>query len=661
MKKMYNPLTIFIVTSAFILSACGSNGGGGGRTPKEGTALYRSYQLADNVEKIPTTKDIYGNNNGGVRNIAVKKNAVRDETDPSEDVIRFPAYDCYYDQLWSAIDGGIESAKETKNYVVTHIYSFNTWIRGTGNINYRLNYDANRDAAIIETMIEQSDTEYSYTNIYTTYDEKGRMLIDSVGYFIRYQNNEIKIINKSSVSYVEGLYWDYTQLETQEDFGEAGIVYHYVIHADLTKEEKEITQIQLSEVLRRDGSIEDVDARPSIQMTTEHLNYVTNNDINGNMLANIYDKKGYNYIQGHTSGYTPEGCWTDVTIPLYRLTGYDKIENHYEGDDWGNGTRYVTIGNKRYGGQDYEYNGLRWRVNEMVFGPGVEPAITINLNYLDYSEREAAQLIRDFLSSIGLSYKEDYLDEAFHLELNKVAICEEREAFGKKNYLYITIEEFNILYEHYDLGNYTVKDLREYLNAEKIDINQQVEDDGYYSVVSSSATGSYTFDQENEKLSIGEVTLNVEKNALLNKDTDYVGVVALKSGRDIIVIKESDPVHFDGVNDINVTIPASNFDIKELPANNDDSFEVVAYLAIKDGENLSRCSSASPISYVGEEVEYLISVYDSREHEQEEDPMYMGEYIEREYFSIINSTGKYFNKHYFTTEYVADVPNEPDE
>lgn len=650
MKNTHRVFGLLVVMSTFLLGACGSNNSGGGEKAKEGTALYRSYQLANNVEKLPNTTDIYGSDNAK-RSGPMRKNAVSDETNPSDDVTKYPAYNSYYSALWDAIDGQVEEAKETKNFVISNIYCFNTWVRGSGGTDYRLNYDANRDAATIETMFEESEEAYSYTNTYASYDEEGRMLIDSVSYCLSVQDNEIRIIGKNAVSYVEGLYWDFTQLERQDEFGEGGIVHNYVIHADLTQEEKEITQIHLYRVFGNDGSIADMEARPSIQTSTEYLNFVVDNDSNGNISSHIYDKKGYNYLQGDGMG--------SVFIPLYRLSGYDKIENRYEGDDWANGERYLTIGGQTYGGQKYDYNGLRWRVSSMVSGPSVEPALQIIFHYADYNETQAAQLIRDFLSSLDLAYKEDHLDEAFHLEMNKKTLCEEREAFGKKNYLYVSLEEFNDLYERYDLGDFTMEDLRAYQAATKVSIENQLQDDGYYSVVSSSAVGSYAFDQENETISIGQVALTAEKNALFNKDTDYVGVVALKSGRDIIVLNESDPVQFDGVNDIEATIPASSFDIKELPANNDEAFEVVAYLALKNDGVLARCSSVSPISYTGEEVEYLISTYDTRDHEQEDQPGEgYGDYIKKEYFSIVNSEGKHLNKHYFTTESVPFLPDE---
>ena len=649
MKNKQIVFGLLIVMSTFLLGACGSNNGGGGKKAKEGTALYRSYQLANNVEKLPNTTYIYGRDNAK-RSGPMRKNAVSDETNPNDDVIRNPAYDCYYLDLWETIDGQVEDAKETKNFVVSKIYCFNTWVRGSGGTDYRLNYDTNRDAAIIETMFEESEEAYHYTNTYASYDEEGRMLIDSVSYNLSVQDNKIRIIDKNSVSYVEGLYWDFTSLERQDDFGEGGIIHNYVIHADLTKEKKEITQIHQYRVFRSDGSIADMEAHPSIQTSTEHLNIVVDSDGNGSISSHIYDKKGYNYLEGHGMG--------SVLIPLYRLSGYDKIENRYEGDDWANGKRYLTIGGQTYGGQKYDYNGLHWRVSAMIAGTSVEPALEISFHYADYNETQAAQLIRDFLSSLGLAYKEDHLDEVFHLEMNKRTLCEEREAFGKKNFLYVSLEEFNDLYERYDLGDFTMLDLRAYQDAEKVSIKNQPQDDGYYSVVSSSAAGSYVFDQENETISINQVTLKVEKNALLNKDTDYVGVVALKSGRDIIVLNESDPVQFDGVNDIETTIPASSFDIKELPANNDETFEVVAYLALKNDGVLTRCSNVSPISYTGEEVEYLISTYDTRDHKQEDQPVEdYGGYIKKEYFSIVNSEGKHLNKHYFTTEFVPVLPD----
>ena len=650
MKKMYKHFTLLIAISSLLLSACGNKNNNNNK-PIEGTVLYRSYQLADNIENLPSTKDIYDNPVDESRLMDLKRGAIRDETYPIDDVNRFPAYHSYYSALWESIEGLVNDSKNIKNYVIKNIYSLNTWITSPSGENHRLNYDVNKDAAIIETMFEESESAFSYRYIYTTYDEDGRMLIDSVWYAIRYENNQLRIVNKDSVSYVEGLYWDFTQLETQREVGLGGVVYNYVIHADLTKQEKEITQIRLQRVYKGDGSIDYVNVNPSIQTTTEHLNFVTNNDNDGNMDANMYDKKGFNYIQAHSS---IEGQ-ASISIPLYRLEGFDKVENHYRGDDIANGIRYFTVGNNTYGGERYEYNGLNWFVDGMTFGPGIEPAITIELNYSNYTEGEAAQLIRDFLSSIGLHYKEDYLNEAFHLELNKKQMCEEREAFGKKNYLYITEEEFNTLYEHYDFNNYTVKDLQDYLDAEKVDLKKQTKDEEYYSLVNSNATGSYTFDLDNEKLSIGEVTLNVEKSALLDRDIDYIGVVALKSGREIITLQESDVVHFDGANDITTTIPVSSYNIKDLPSNNDESFEVVVYLAIKDDNNLSRCSSVSPVSYVGEAVEYIISTYDSRNHKEENQNEENKDYIIKEYFSIVRNNGKAFNKHYFRIETTSNL------
>ena len=57
---MYKHFTLLITLSSLLLSAHGNKNNNNNK-PKEGTILYRSYQLADNIENLPSTKDIYDN------------------------------------------------------------------------------------------------------------------------------------------------------------------------------------------------------------------------------------------------------------------------------------------------------------------------------------------------------------------------------------------------------------------------------------------------------------------------------------------------------------------------------------------------------------------------------------------------------------------------
>ena len=684
MKKIYKPLIMLMSMSLFLLGSCGSTNNGGKNedssdkptdetpynppiddnpgkeddeggednkpTVKEGTILYRSYQLAENVEKIPSAQEVYGVSDSQSNVKKIREINVSDETNPSDEVLEVPAYRAYYNELWNGIDGQISYAKYIKDFVITNIYCLDTWVKQNEYTCYRLNYDVNKDAAIIEIVeSNESDDRYSYSNIYTTYDEQGRMLIDYVNYYFYIQNNEMMVISKSTISYVENLYWDFTCYEWQDDFGDYGIIFNYVIHANLAKEETEITQISSSQVLNEDGSAQITDNRASIQSAYGHLTSVNEATING-IETSIYDKDGYNYFHG-VSNKDDNGA--NISIPLYRLSGYSKIENRYIDNDFYNGERYLTVGEETYRGERYNYQGVEWYVSSMVSGISVEPAISFYLNYSKYNENETVSLIKGLLSSIGLSFKEDYLSEAIHLEYCKKQICEQREAFGKKNFLEISKDEFDVIYEHYDIGYYDIDMLNEYKNAVKIDIDKQVQDDGYYSLINSASSGSYSFNKENEKINISEININVTKNVLLNKDTDYVGVLALKSGRNIVVVKESDTIHFDGANDINVTIDEASFDIKDLPADNDESFELVAYLAIKKGETLSRCSNVSSIAYADEDYTHLISEFNSYEnsgdyHFDGQGPV---EYqILKEFVSFTKNGDTTLIKHYFTTE-----------
>ena len=125
MKKIYKPLIMLMSMSLFLLGSCGSTNNGGKNegssdkptdetpynppiddnpgkeddeggeenkpTVKEGTILYRSYQLAENVEKIPSAQEVYGVSDSQSNVKKIREINVSDETNPSDEVLEVPA------------------------------------------------------------------------------------------------------------------------------------------------------------------------------------------------------------------------------------------------------------------------------------------------------------------------------------------------------------------------------------------------------------------------------------------------------------------------------------------------------------------------------------------------------------------------------------------
>ena len=587
--------------------------------PKNGL-LDRARQLAENIDKMPKVESLYVADSASLK---ARKNAeIIDETNPSQDVLEHPALNVYYEDTWNFIDNQINNGISIKNEAVARVFMLNQWVMERKEPSYqaglKLTYDANLDAALVEQM-RVYDTEqrgvqgkdYDYVRICSFFGPSGEANVDYLWTcaFLPDGESELQLGNKLMISFRENAYWDVTLSET-DPFSETETIYiKTIIHADLSKEEREVTQVQKVTIVEEGRPIQN-DIRPAIQTVGENLISVV--EMQGDMTATcyLYNREGYAYLISNQDLSNPGRM---ISIPLYRLTGYDRIENHYEGDDEMNGTRYLIVGDQVYGGNEqYDYQGCEWFIDAQASGVTAEPVIRISLRRDQATIENAPNFIRELLASIGLSPKEDLLEEAIRLEFGKMDVCENREALGKVGYRSVTDEEFDSIFERYDVVKIGEETFFEYDQAEKIMRNQQTTDTTPYRIIDSTAVGAFSYDEEAQELAIGETSIEVPATPFLSKNTQYKGVVALKSSRSLIPVATSDVVEFDGTNDMSVTIPASRFPVIDIPFLGEEAFELVAYLALVGGngesETLMRITAADYLSYEGEDIDCVLTV-----------------------------------------------------
>ena len=520
--------------------------------------LLRSINLANNIDKLPKSKEAMLKSNKNVR-----RN--KDVTARPEEVAKYPALNSYYESLWNYIDGTIEDVKERKNRAVSIIDEFDKWIAAPEG-DFKLSYDLSSDTTTIS--YGYIDVEgFQYLTARSTYDEQNRMMISFYLGYYSLVNNQIVLRDGLSVSYVENLCWDVSRnegaiLPTGENY------YHqYLIHADLTKDNREVTQ------LYRLVGIDAFESNITSTVQTSGNKTTTISDMYGN---NIYDTTGYNLAMGTRS---------HLDIALYQLSGYSRIELD---DSIEHHPKYtMTTSSGVYEGDvPYTINGNRVMVNGIASGISSEPCLSVSFSDGNLSQEEMKQGLTDVLNAMGLAYlDEDAIDEAIASIYSAKDVVSSRSALNKTDMTYCSVIEYEMIWDLFNRNNPSDIDLQDYLDAEKYAAKEQIEETTPYEESAISSQGRYSLDEENNKLVVDSFTIIAEAEKL-EQNADYTAYVAIKNVDGMIEIGRSQPVNSGEGESFTINIDAIDFDLDDLPLSM-NNYSVITYLVDSDGNRVS--------------------------------------------------------------------------
>lgn len=652
----------FALTLAFSLLCLASCSSGNQSNPSSSSSkgnpedllISRVRKLADNVDQLPTANAVFGSSQK--KGLAPKQAGVIDETQPSAAVLNTPALFAYGKDLWDSIDGTIEIAIQTKDAMVAQIFVLDTWVMAYGSPNgndcYKLSYDADRDAAVMEHFYISSTTrsgvegkDYQYVYLSSSYDLTGEMLIDYARFgFFMPNNGTLRLYDKTAISFRENSYWNCTKWATNDWNPNERTDYQYVIHADLSKSDREITQLQKT-TNYTDGVVFDAMVTADVQGKSENLIYVLGAQDEITCSCHVYTPEGYNYLYSVSSSNMQY-----FYLPLYRFNGYDKIENHYE-TDRSNGKRYVYIGEEVYqGGERYEYEGCDWEVIGLASGVASEPALLLLVPEEVSGGAQASDLIHGFIESLGLAPNDEFLDEAIRVSADIDELCAEREALGKVGFRYNSAEEFDLMYDRYDIIDVTQGQILSFESVEKCPYDQQLEESAEYHPINVNPEGKFSFDEQRKVLAIEATQIEVPVSPFLSKNADYKGVLALRSGHLITPLRTSETAKFNGKDALSITVPSLDLPVESIPMLSDDSYELVVYLAsaqmAEEEVRLSRVSAIAPLPYEGEPIDCVLK----------EEVLEDSDSILTERFEIAREGNRAFLKHHCVIE--SETPEE---
>ncbi len=526
-------------------------------TGKSATVLDRAEELAENVEKLPMASAVMGGEeDAGTANLsessvsAVKSSLSSvlassaddggelDLTEPGSDYLDFPAFESYYNQLWSAIDSSIYGYRETKGRAVDCVRQLDTWVENPDyGERYRLHYDLNSDTLTIDT-VSHSGQDYVYTQIVSSYDAEGRAVIlaNTAGNNAYYEPLIDRIGYSVSLYYVEGQLWRCATVERQTSSDDSESVFRYLIEADLASEDQRITQLLCQENIYEGVSYLS-DFTATAQFRKDGMPVVLNVRNQGEeqpYFENyIYTAEGYNFYQWENHG----GIET-ASVPLYQTVGWDKVV--YSAEE---GLR-LTIGDEVYSSlQLYPLEGgLYWILSEITCGISGEPAIRIEPNgYCGIAQARTA-----VMEDCGLSYQAGFPDWADELSDNYLPILQEWQAFGITDLVSVDADLFQALFSSYNNADgITLEGIVAMWNEEFIAMDEQTEDNELYEMIQVAISGEIVLDGEKGVIDLSALRAEVGKSALLEADAEYSLNVVLKGDFGVIDLASVNAVYAD--------------------------------------------------------------------------------------------------------------------
>jgi hypothetical protein len=560
----------------------------------DGATLYlsRATQLMDNLDNVPTGSAISSYSSSSEEEEASTPSAKAasakitgtDTQQHASDYVDLSNPDenenyqdylfsgrLYYDSHHSFIvnsDQVVTNFQSMKDLVLNKIVQLNTWVKINSFERYRLSYDSVSDVATIESIsLETLDVNGShqdcilYTNIKSTYNSDGKSVIR--GYTSLTLTQTGQIYSNTSVDYVEDTSW---VVSCVYDPDLADIHADFVCGCDLSSPSKEFFLLPYGNTILIKKSIPYfVDLRKE-DRTNE---------------GDIYSQYYYKLSNSNDENV---GSWTSDTMldedevtsfslnfNIYEMNGWDKF--YYEngvytissndnviissGDAYAGESTTVISGSLEH----ISYNMQLVYSKDLIYAPEIMIGIMCDYSISRYDA------VMQVLESIGLSFKdESVLNQIKYLDSYN-DLLSEFHALGLNGTDNITTELFFSILAEYSFETLSVDEMIALADEESIDMYDQVQDYTYYEVFTPQITNTATIDEQEQTIDLSQVTMTVEANALMVKDTKYAIVLTAIDDFNAITLESAEATYTD------TSVTIDGLQILQLT----DLFEQVSY------------------------------------------------------------------------------------
>ncbi len=576
------------------------------------TILNRSFELAENIENLPTAEDI--NKTLDEEIIKLTSNEQSDVIDLSKkpDDYGMDYYSSYVFQ-YASIDGQVNMYKQIKDHVLSVVRELNKWI--TDDIyDYKLSYNREMDVVTIEQRKIFSDGEYlskSYSKITSGYNNQNKMVIKATGISYDYNFNTVY---SHALEFEEDSLWTYIYHQGRKvGSAQNGIdLYHkYIVQADLKSEDHKYTIYD-----KEKSGKNSIDTKLILMFNEDNHYYITNyNDDEGlviNRTYDVYDEYGGLVANKEWFVDLDGKKYSQYRISLYSLEGWDEcyLKTEYEGD-----TPYdrihiiVNSKNLDITGKTMEIDEFnQTSINTTKYtrystSADIKPALVI-------SSYDKEHELEDILEYLGLSLKDVDLDIDSYDD--KIANW---SAFDFDNICGKTDEEYTYLYQKNADEFELITDESEILSTlddvfveNAIKINEQKKESEIYELIGAEITGEITINDDGT-IDLSDIKANISKNALLDVGSLYTLSVLLKSKNSICDIGSVSAIYDN--NDFIIEGFLNDYQIPiKLLSNVEYSF--VAYvrkdnpsIRISDTKTLKSSDETKNLSFVTNQNEIL--------------------------------------------------------
>lgn len=608
---------IFLLnTLLFLVGACAPKGGSSSTSSsssvREKSELFKHVdELQLNIEQTPSMNNLVG---------TIEPTNRISRVNIGEDIVK--------------------DLKQKRQKIINGVYMLDTWIidnqddiplppNHTGSYAKKVSFDSVLDQAILEyysrekiTEGEQSEINIAtYTVLKSSYDRNNKMFITGYEltdyYYQDYTNNKTnKYYKQRSFNYVEDNYLNcLTELSKQNfsstrkefshqiDLSIADLHYYnplyhslaYVQTGEMINEEEQVKVEELSTNIYQKGVI-----------------YLTNS-MNGNRT----DSGKMSYGMGMKSKFSfyDNNFYRFGTLTLPR--GEDQKYHFSISSDVFNGiTSYVETNTTRtltfQNGQSIQI----YDIEEENSGGDVSygyKVTTLNVENEDYSaditlgfdktievvlkvkdQKEFLTNYQNVNSYLGLSFKEDY----YWNQISNVNGLSSEKAYSFFNgdaTEFITYDEaYNIFNKYVDPDMISVQEFIAIDISNAIEEETQTDDNGSYSIFSTSPVGEVSFDNVNNIFDFSNISLTLLPNPLLTPNEEISLLLALKKENgNIYKILDSTKTTYEN-EEVNLTLH-NNIPLPEIELG---VYHLVCYLS--DSQN-HRISSFYYPEYKGNE------------------------------------------------------------
>lgn len=626
-----------VATFAFsmVFTACGGD-------DDKYTVANRAKELAENIEKLPDVKDILsdGDNadNSDVKQKNNKKVAsaysatdnVIDISVPDQGYYDGSYYVASYENINAKVSSYISEFKYRKEVAIDKLKQLNTWVHVSdggydfvmaghaneypapiqGSEDYKLSYDKANDVATVEYRHDAEGTGQvfkRYLKMFCSYNGNGNAVISASYHYANNQGGGYRVETSTSVHYVENESWLF--IEKTE-------VAQYTFYADLKTGDLVILQKDINgiECLRYDVYTKSDNTKLLFVNNKHNIEYNINLpedgsqvivfDNSGRLLTEInnsyknfyyqFEESGtklyYEYETGNRELITDVNKFLEkfeddiikterIWIPIYKLSGWDKF--YFVGENFLEGEYFLEINGKTYQTSEiYSNNEFNWVLRK--FGNNNE--IGIELQYSKSFSKKYSQTVSEFLNKLGLSYErsdlsfiDDYCGNAW-------------EAIDDVKILGYSLTDLNLeLYENildnYFYGAMEYDEMKAILDVPAISLKKQKAENEVFSLIDITVSSNAELNEQTGVIDFSSVSATVPKSVLLNENTEYSLVLALRSDSKLI---ESASVSEKYNNEQFVLQGFGSVDLKSIVTDGD--YNVVAFIAKNSDGNNERLS-----------------------------------------------------------------------